>query len=113
MLGSSHSSELSPQAAGTTSEETSQQNTVEEKSSLLKRLEEAVGSKAVDHHCLNEEGESHNVISAFTKKQKFWDQLDEYDSQELHCVMLTSETTKVRRSEQFKSKVLISAVLAL
>ena len=32
----------------------------EEKSSLLKRLEEAVGSKAVDHQCLNEEGESHN-----------------------------------------------------
>ena len=57
---SSHSSELSPQAAGTTSEETSQESTVEEKSSLLKRLEEAVGSKAVDHQCLNEEGESHN-----------------------------------------------------
>ena len=36
-----------------TSEETSQESTVEEKSSFV-----AVGLKAVDHKCLNEEGES-------------------------------------------------------
>ena len=30
------------------------------------------------------------------------DQLDEYDSQELHCVKQLSEKIKVRRSEKFK-----------
>ena len=47
------------------------------------------------------------------RAQKSWDQFDEYDSQELRSVMQTSEKTKVRGSEKFKSKFFISAVLAL
>ena len=43
------------------------------------------------------------------RAQKFW----EYDSQELRCVKQTSENSKDRRSEKFKSKVLISAVRTL
>ena len=40
-------------------------------------------------------------------------EFDEYDSQELRCVMQTSEKTQVRHSEKFKSKFLISAVRTL
>ena len=44
---------------------------------------------------------------------KSWDQFDEYDSQKLRSVMQTYKKTKVRRSEKFKSKFLISGVPAL
>ena len=51
-----------------------------------------------------------NLCRFIARAQQFWDQFDEYDSQELRCVKQTSETTKDRCSEKFKSKVLISAV---
>ena len=40
----------------------------------------------------------------------FYGRADEYDSEELCCVMQASEKSKVRRSEKIKSKFLISAV---
>ena len=40
--------------------------------------------------------------------KKSWDQFDEYDSQKLRSVTQTSEKTKVRRSERFKSMFLIT-----
>ena len=46
----------------------------------------------------------------YARAQKSWDQFDECDSQKLHSVLQTFENTKVRRSEKFKSKFLISAV---
>ena len=49
----------------------------------------------------------------YGRAQKSWDLIDEYDSRKLHCVMLTSEKIKVRRSEKSKSKFIISAVRTL
>ena len=54
-----------------------------------------------------------NFIRLYGRAQKSWDQFDECDSQKLRSVMQTSEKTKVRRSEKFKSKFLISAVRTL
>ena len=49
------------------------------------------------------------IFTDFTEEHKSWDQFDECVSQKLRSVMRTSEKTKVRRSEKFKSKFLISA----
>ena len=42
--------------------------------------------------------------------KKSWGQVDEYDSEKLRSVMITSEKAKVHRSEKCMSKILISAV---
>ena len=40
-----------------------------------------------------------NLRRFYGRAQQLWDQFDEYDSQELLCVMQTSENAKVHRSE--------------
>ena len=54
-----------------------------------------------------------NLHRFYGRAQKSWDPFDEWDSQKLRSVMQTSQKTKVRRSEKFKSKFLISAVRTL
>ena len=54
------------------------------------------------------------IFTDFTEEHKsLGDQFDDCNSQKLRSVMQTSENTKVRRSEKFKSKFLISAVRTL
>ena len=53
-------------------------------------------------------GHSRQNLYRFSRKST--NQFDEHDSQKPRSVMQTSEKTKVRRSEQFQSKFLISAV---
>ena len=62
--------------------------------------------------CVNQDTDRRN-LHRFYGKAKTRDLFDEYDSQELRCVKQTFEKKKVRRSEKFKSKFLISEVLAL
>ena len=54
-----------------------------------------------------------NLHRFYGRAQKSWDPFDECVSQHLRSVMQTSQKTKVRRSEKFKSKFLISAVRTL
>ena len=49
-----------------------------------------------------------SLPSFYGRAQKTWDRFDECNAQNLRSVMRTSEKTKVRRSETFKSKFLIS-----
>ena len=51
-----------------------------------------------------------NLNRFYGRVKKSWDQSDEYDSDKLRSVMITSEKAKVHRSEKFMSKILISAV---
>ena len=58
--------------------------------------------------------QSHRNLYRFHgRAQKSWDQFDECNSQKLRSVMQTSEKTKVRRSDKFKSNFLNSAVPTL
>ena len=62
--------------------------------------------------CVFLDTEPPNLCHFCGRAQKSWDQY-EYDLQKLRSVMQRSEKTKVRRSEKFKSKFLISGVRTL
>ena len=55
--------------------------------------------------CVLQDTEPPESLSIHGRARKSWDQFDKYDSQKLRSVMQTSEKTKVRRTEKFKSKV--------
>ena len=57
---------------------------------------------------------SRQILQRFQgRAPEYWNQVDEYDSQEMRCVKQTSEKKQVRRLGKYKSKFLISEVPTL